>query len=294
MRGFLIAGLPWFAIPFTLATTIGLAGLAIGLSLTPEQISSGLVAPNAASQLLGDIGAILIITILFTAVTSAGCAELVAVSSRVTYDVYRSYMKPSATGRELMRISRLSIIIFGLCMGLLALILFHIGINLQYVYLMMGILIGSDVVPILLSLLWKSTNRVAAIMGSIIGIIMGIFVWLLVANTLYGNISISSTGQNIPLLVGNLASISVGGAITVLGSLVKPENFNFNTTKQRILVTDDKVRSMIKQDSDGKFLKETAQFGYKYAIVITLGLVVIWPIPLYFSGYIFSFNFYLA
>ena len=172
MRGFLIAGLPWFAIPFTLATTIGLAGLAIGLSLTPEQISSGLVAPNAASQLLGDIGAILIITILFTAVTSAGCAELVAVSSLVTYDVYRSYMKPSATGRELMRISRLSIIIFGLCMGLLALILFHIGINLQYVYLMMGILIGSDVVPILLSLLWKSTNRLAAIMGSIIGIIM--------------------------------------------------------------------------------------------------------------------------
>jgi len=51
---------------------------------------------------------------------------------------------------------------------------------------------------------------------------------------------------------------------------------------------------MIKQDSDAKFLKETARSGYKYAILITLGLVVIWPMPLYFSGYIFPFNFYLA
>jgi Na+/proline symporter len=77
IRGFLIGGLAWFAIPFTLATTLGLAGLATGLQLSPQQISSGLVAPFTASHLLGDMGAILILTMLFTAVTSAGSAELV-------------------------------------------------------------------------------------------------------------------------------------------------------------------------------------------------------------------------
>src|SRR5690606_29330687 len=97
-KGFLIGGLSWFAIPFALATALGLAAVAINAPLTPEQISMGLVAPTAASEILGDIGAILILTMLFTAVTSAGSAELVSVSSLITYDVYRTYVRPSASG----------------------------------------------------------------------------------------------------------------------------------------------------------------------------------------------------
>src|ERR671928_109868 len=44
-KGFMIGGLAWFAIPFTLATTLGLAAVAVGLPLTSEQIGMGLVAP---------------------------------------------------------------------------------------------------------------------------------------------------------------------------------------------------------------------------------------------------------
>jgi urea-proton symporter len=36
-----------------------------------------------------------------------------------------------------------------------------------------------------------------------------------------------------------------------------------------------------------------ARFGYRYAIVISLILVVAWPLPLYLSGYIFSYSAYL-
>jgi urea-proton symporter len=38
VKGFLIGGLAWFAIPFALATTLGLAAVAIDVSLTPEPI----------------------------------------------------------------------------------------------------------------------------------------------------------------------------------------------------------------------------------------------------------------
>ncbi|MDX1372916.1 MAG: sodium:solute symporter family protein, partial [Nitrososphaeraceae archaeon] len=95
IRGFLIGGLVWFAIPFTLATSLGLAAISMGISLTPQEVNYGLVAPSAASALLGDIGAILILTAVFTAVTSAGSAQLIAVSSLTTYDIYRAYIKPS-------------------------------------------------------------------------------------------------------------------------------------------------------------------------------------------------------
>jgi urea-proton symporter len=294
IHGFLIGGLAWFSIPFALATTLGLAGLAVGLQLSPQEIGSGLVAPFTASHLLGDVGAILILTMLFTAVTSAGSAELVAVSSLLTYDIYRTYKKPSATGRELMNISRLSIVTFGLGMGILALILFEIGVSLQYVYLAMGILIGSAVAPVLLALIWSKTNRTAATIGAVLGLICGVGIWLLSADILFGNISLMSTGQNIPLLVGNLTSISIGAIVTIAGSLLKPERFNFSITRQKIHLVDERIRSMIKQDSDELYLQKIAKFGYRYAIIISLTLVVAWPLPLYFSGYIFSYPVYLT
>ncbi len=61
-------------------------------------VCPGLVPPATAVFLMGKAGSILIVTMLFMAVTSAGSAELVAVSSLFTYDIYRTYMNPKATG----------------------------------------------------------------------------------------------------------------------------------------------------------------------------------------------------
>jgi len=292
VKGFLTGGLAWFAIPFTLATTLGLSAVATGVSLTPEQISNGLVAPAAASHVLGDVGAILLLTILFTAVTSAGSAELVAASSLITYDIYRTYANPASSGRQLIKISRISILGFGLGMGILASFLYHIGASLEFLYLAMGILIGSAVVPISLAVVWKKTNSVAATSAAIIGLACGVLAWICSANILYGHVSIISTGQIIPLLIGNIVSISTGAAIVLIGSLIKPDNFNFDTMKQKILVVDDKIRSIIQHDTDEKVLKSASRLSYRYGIGLTLILVIVWPLPFYFSGYVFSLEMY--
>ena len=292
IKGFLIGGLAWFAIPFTLATTLGLSAIAIDITLTPEEISRGLVAPTTASVLLGDIGAILILTVLFTAVTTAGSAQLIAVSSLVTYDVYRTHVKPASSGRELMKISRIAIIGFGLIIGIIASILFEIGLSLQYVYLSMGIIIGPAVIPISLSLIWKKTNKIAITVGVLMGLIAGISIWLISAQIIYNEISIKSTSNYIPLLFGNITSISIGGIISIMGSLVRPDNFNFNTMKQKIFIADEKIRKILEQDYNEKFLNKASRFTYKYAIILTLALVIIWPLPLYLSGYVFSFEIY--
>ncbi len=286
--GFLIGGLAWFAIPFTLATTLGLAAVAVNMEVSAEQISAGLVAPLAASHLLGDIGAILILTVLFTTVTAAGSAQLISVSSLVTYDIYRTYIKPSSTGRELMKVSRVTILGFGMGMGVLASILFLSGASLQYVYLAMGILIGSAVAPISLAILWKKTNRLAATLAAIVGLICGVSVWLGFAMQMGGDISITSTSQSIPLLAGNLASILTSLAVTVIGSIIRPENFNFDQLKHKIIVYDEKTRQRIERETDATSLKNASVFSMKYGISLALVLVVIWPIPLYLSGYIFT------
>ena len=293
IKGFFIGGLAWFAIPFALATSLGLAGIAMHLDLSPLEVSHGLVAPITISTLLGEVGGILILTMLFTAVTCAGSAELVAFSSLFTFDVYRTYFKPSASGRQLMRISKHSVLMFGFGIGVLSLSLFHIGLSLQYIYLSMGILIGSAVGPISLSLIWKKTNKISASISALCGLLLGVFVWLFSAFSIHGDISVASTSHDIPLLLGNLTSFASGFVLVILGSLIKPDNFNFNITKQRIVVAEERIRSLIKEDNDESLLKKRTVFGYKYGIFFTLILVVIWPLPLFFSGYIFSYEFFL-
>jgi Na+/proline symporter len=57
--------------------------------LSPADVSAGLPASAAASALLGKSGAAALLVLLFLAVTSATSAELIAVSSILTYDVYK-------------------------------------------------------------------------------------------------------------------------------------------------------------------------------------------------------------
>ena len=286
--GFLVGGLAWFAIPFALATTLGLAAVAVNLELTPLEISSGLVAPLAAAHLLGDIGAILMLTVLFTAVTAAGSAQLISVSSLVTYDVFRTYIKPSSTGRQLMRISRYAILGFGLGMGALASMLFQFGVSLQYVYLAMGVLIGSAVAPISLAILWKDTNRYAATIASIIGLGCGVTVWLGYAYATSGEISLASTSNMFALLAGNLTSILTRLIITVIGSLFRPENFNFSKLKHEIFVVDEQIRKRLEKETNEESLKNASKFSMRYGLTLTLILVVVWPIPLFLSNYVFT------
>jgi len=286
--GFLVGGLAWFAIPFALATTLGLAAVAVNLELTPLEISSGLVAPLAAAHLLGDVGAILMLTVLFTAVTAAGSAQLISVSSLITYDVFRTYIKPSSTGRQLMKISRFSILGFGLGMGALASLLFMSSISLQYVYLAMGVLIGAAVAPISLAILWKNTNRYAATSAAIIGLGCGVTVWLGYAFNASGEITLVSTSDMFALLAGNLASILTSLAITVVGSLFRPENFNFSKLKTEIFVVDERIRKRLEKETNEESLKKASKFSKQYGLTLTLILVVVWPIPLFLSNYVFT------
>lgn len=52
VKGFLLGGMCWFAIPFTLATTLGLTAVALQVDLTPHQVQLGLTVPAAASALM--------------------------------------------------------------------------------------------------------------------------------------------------------------------------------------------------------------------------------------------------
>ena len=113
---------------------MGLAGRALSLNLSSSDVGAGLVLPNAANALMNSSGAALSLLIIFMAVTSALSAELIAVSSLVTYDIYKIYIKPDATNKDIKFTADLAIIGYGLLSGVLAIILNEIGVNLGYLY----------------------------------------------------------------------------------------------------------------------------------------------------------------
>ena len=296
VKGFLLGGACWFAIPFTLATTMGLTAIALDVDLTPEQVQMGLVVPAAATALMGEIGAIMVLTMLFMAVTSAGSAELIAVSSLITYDIYR-IRNPNASGKQLVKVSRAAIIGFGIGMGGLAVILLGMGLSLGFVYLAMGIIIGAAVIPIALTILWKKTNRVAATLGAIIGLMIAVSTWVITAASLPdfgGEITLASLGHNHSMLFGNVAGILSGGAIAIIGSLAVNKNFDWNDLKERITLVELSEADAAKVGEDEETLKKAFKFSLKGGGIMTLVLIIAWPMPLIASGYVFDLGAYMG
>lgn len=70
--------------------------------------------------------------------SSPGSAESIAVSSLIAYDIYREYFNPEATGKQILWVSRVVIVCFGIFMGLFSILLNVMGLNLGWVYLFMG------------------------------------------------------------------------------------------------------------------------------------------------------------
>ncbi|CAL5436042.1 unnamed protein product [Camellia sinensis] len=182
-KGYLLGGLVWFAVPFSLATSLGLGALALDLPITASEASHGLVPPATPIALMGKGVSVLLLTMLFMAGVVLG---------------FRCFM------------------------GFLAVILNKAGVSLGWMYLAMGVFIGSVVLPIAFMLLWRKANAIGAILGTIIGCVLGIITWLSVAKVEYGRVNLDTTGRNAPMLAGNLVSILIGGAIHAVCSFLWP------------------------------------------------------------------------
>ncbi|EPQ58324.1 solute symporter family transporter [Gloeophyllum trabeum ATCC 11539] len=241
VRAYLLGGLAWYAIPFAFATTLGLAAVALTdhpsfptypNPLSASQVSAGLAAPTAAVALLGKGGAAALLIILFMAVTSAASSEMIATSSILTFDVYKLHIRPDAPPATMIQVSHIMIVVFAFVMATMASVWQAIGIDLGWLFLFMGVIIGGAVVPVALTICWKKQTKVAAITGAIVGCASGILAWLLTAAyTNDGVLSVATTGQEYASVAGSLASICMGAICTVGISLWNPDDFDWEITR---------------------------------------------------------------
>ena len=203
LPGYIMGGLSWFAIPWLAATTMGLSALALESNpvfpsfpsrMADADVSAGLVLPDAAVAMLGKGGAAASLLLIFMAVTSASSAEYIAVSSIFTYDIYQTYFDPQAKGTTLINMAHICVVVYAILLAGFSTGLYYIGISMGYLYLMMGVIISSAVLPATLTLMWSKQNTVAATLSPILGLCCSLIAWLVTAKKQGGDLSVASTG----------------------------------------------------------------------------------------------------
>lgn len=177
-------------------------------------------------------------------------------------------------------------------MGLLAVMLNKASVSLGWMYLAMGVLIGSAVIPISFLLLWRKANALGAILGPIIGCTCGVITWLSVASIEYGRVNLDTTGRNAPMLAGNLVSIITGGVVHFVCSVLRPQNYEWDTTKQITMVEKEKSELPVEELKEEKLLKAKVWI-LKWGVGFTFVIAILWPLLSLPAGifYIILFRF---
>lgn len=317
LPGYVLGGLSWFAIPWLCATTMGLACLVLegtprfpgnlGERMADADVSAGLVLPKAAVALLGKGGAVCSLLLIFMAVTSASSAELVAVSSIFTYDIYQTYFNPKATGKKLILMAHICVFAFGLGMAIFSIGLFHAGISMGYLYLLMGVIVSSAVLPAALTLLWKGQNVYAAALSPVLGLVCSLIGWLVTTKVKYGTITVDTSGKNIPMLVGNVvALLSPCIFIPILTLVFGVDNYDYSSMRAIRKADDHDVAAeahidlslvpgetpLTSSEQEQRSLARAAKIARTITVIMTLILLIIWPFPMFASKYVFSKTFF--
>lgn len=232
--GYLLGGILYFGIPWALGTVMGLAAVglqnnpvwpAFGRALTDQETSDGLPLGYAALAVAGKGGAVGVVVIIFMAVTSTCSAQIIAVSSIVSSDIYHTYINPTAKDKSVIAVSRAACVGFAIVGCAVSTGFYYAGLSLTWTLYFLGVIVCPGMIVLPLTIFWKKQTRLAAIASPLIGMACGLATWL---GTAYkyapgGVLNVTTTGALLPCLWGTIASAFVPPILTVVISYAKPE-----------------------------------------------------------------------
>ena len=275
-KGYMLGGMVWFAIPFSLASSLGVASTAIQLPISATEAGAGLVPPAVAVHLLGTGGGWAIAIMLFMAIISTGSAEAIAVSSLISYDIYKPYFNPKANGDDVIRVSRIIIPIYCVLAGALATALFKMDISLGWVYGFMGIHIGCAVSPLWFCLTDSRVSAKAASAAAWVGCISGYVAWICTCVGLGDPLDRFGLGTLSSMLAGNVFSIVISWFICMGQALAAPDDYDWQSLKEIALLDDDQS-GLDAEDLSEEKLVPALDWIKRVGWSTTFVLIVLWP-----------------
>jgi hypothetical protein len=205
--------------------------------------------------------------------------------------------------------SHVMVIAFGLVMAAFSTGLYYAGISLGFIYLMMGVIISSSVLPATLTLLWTKQNKWAAMLSPCLGLCCSLTAWLVVAQKQGGALTVETLGANNPMLAGNVVALLTPFIfVPVLTYALGPDNYDWQSMAairkgddhdiaeaahmDLEMVPSHRVDTEVELAAEKAKLDRASVIAKSMTVIMTISLLVLWPIPMYACGYVFSKPFF--
>jgi Na+/proline symporter len=239
-KSFMTAGFCWWVIPFAPALAFGVGGLAMQFKVGELYQMHGanilFAQPDSISPLMsffasGYLGMALFFVGVAACSISTGAGVILGGVTVITNNIIKGWLKPDATGKQILRWSRLFLILFTGLIFAIVLILKAVGFSFPGMYQALGVGVSGAVPPLILTIFWKKANRNGVFWGVIISTVGGLGYWIGVANfdLLWG------------VVWGNVIVMVVSTLVTTIWTWIKPEPFNENTLKEKVFQLDEEV-----------------------------------------------------
>lgn len=263
------------AIPWCTGTIIGLSARAIEKTplwvdypniLTLKQVNSGLVMPYVLRSLLGEGATTGLLVLIFMAITSTVSSSMIAVSSIISLDGYRTYINPRASDRKTLQVSHWGVVFHGCFMAAFAIMLEYAGATNNWSTYFRPIIACPGILPLVLTLLWSRQTKAAAILAPILGLMSGVATWLSLSWKWSGAINITTTQVQLPGLYGAIVSFFSPALYSVIISLIWPSRFDWREFLRIDLIEDTSQPSSSLQSTfpSKEAVNETIKAGGDY------------------------------
>ncbi|KHC42040.1 solute:sodium symporter (SSS) family transporter [Candida albicans P76067] len=229
--------------------------------MTQYEIDSGFVLPYVLKAILGNGGVGALLLILYLAVTSTVSAQMVSVSSIVSFDIYKKYIHPNAQNKSMINVSHITCVVFGLGIAGFSIMLHYVGVNMTWFGYFIPMAICPGVIPLIFTVTWDRQTFWAAFISPVVGFAAGLTVWISTAYHFYGSVTIESTGGQLPALYGSLTALLLPGTLSIIISFIKPEKFDWEKLKQVNLLVDGDSSSEVEIDNDTPTIPKEKQDG---------------------------------
>ncbi|ABN65775.2 urea transport protein [Scheffersomyces stipitis CBS 6054] len=281
--------------------------------MTQFEIDSGFVLPYTVKAVLGNSGVGAVLLTVYLAVTSTSSAQMISVSSILSFDIYKKYINPQANNKQMIRVAHFGVVFFGLFAAGFTLMLHYVNVNMTWMGYFMSIVICPGVFPLIFTVTWDRQTTIAAFVAPITGLVFGFAVWITTTNKLYGEITIDTLGMQIPCLYASLTALFLPAVVSIILSLtVFPKKFDWkelSEAKLLIKATGSESESESESEGEKSAIKEKStienvqvftveeDLGVRaadpaelnfYSKVAKIGVVVgllltwvLWPLPLY-------------
>ncbi|KAG4287297.1 hypothetical protein FPRO06_04949 [Fusarium proliferatum] len=314
--GYVLGGISYFSIPWSLGTIVGMASLGLEALpifptyprlMTGAEVTNGLALPYVAVAVAGKGGAVAVLLMTFMAVTSTLSAQILAVSSILTFDIYRVYFNQEASNEQVIRWGHIGVVFFGVVAAAFTAMFHYIGVDMGWTLYMLGILTCPGVIPLIFTIIWRKQTKLAAISSAFLGMATGLGVWLGSAYAFSGEVTVASTGGTLPCMYGTVASLFSPLLYSVVVTYVRPDNYDWSRFKEQRLAVESDESSSGSDTPQGKGPEQVTptemasnktfddndqlrwtKYALWWAIATFLGHWVLWPLPMYAAKFIFS------